>query len=135
MIEYRCVDLEIITTQPFIKPYPQRYRGGTMSKEAYFKIREAEAEAERMIAEAEAEAERMIAEARAAGEALCKSAEEETSAELSRMMGQIRQRGEEHIERMLSDGQEETAEIEDQICLTRRSAEKIVIRGLEAKCR
>ena len=106
-----------------------------MSKEAYFKIREAEAEAERILAEAEAEANRMIAEAKAAGEALCRSAEEDTAAELSRMMEQIRQRGEEHVERVLAEGHEEEAEIEEKIRLTRRSAQKIVIRGLEAKCR
>jgi len=106
-----------------------------MSKEAFFKIREAEAEAERILAEAEAEAGRMIAQAKAAGEALCRTAEQETSEELSRMMEQIHQRGEEHVERVLAEGHEEEAEIEEKIRLTRRSAEKIVIRGLEAKCR
>ena len=106
-----------------------------MSKEAFFKIREAEAEAERILAEAEAEASRMITEAKAAGEALCRNAEQETAAELSRKMEQIHQRGEEHVERVLAEGHEEEAEIEEKIRLTRRSAEKIVIRGLEAKCR
>ncbi len=106
-----------------------------MSKEAFFKIREAEAEAERILAEAEAEASRMITEAKAAGEALCRNAEQETAAELSRKMEQIYQRGEEHVERVLAEGHEEEAEIEEKIRLTRRSAEKIVIRGLEAKCR
>ena len=106
-----------------------------MSKEAYFKIREAEAEAERIVAEAEAEASRMIAEAKAAGEALCRTAEEETARELADMMEQIRQRGGEHIERVLAEGREEEAEIEEKIRLTRRSAEKIVIRGLKVKCR
>ncbi len=106
-----------------------------MSKEAFFKIREAEAEAERILAEAEAEASRMIAEARAAGEALCRSAEAQTARELADMMAQIHQRGAEHVERVLAEGREEEAEIEEKIRLTRRSAEKIVIRGLEAKCR
>ncbi len=106
-----------------------------MSKEAFFKIREAEAEAERIVAEAEAEARRMISEAKAEGEALCKTVEAETARELAGMMGQIRQRGEEHVERVLAEGHEEEAEIEERIRLTRRSAEKIVIRGLEAKCR
>ncbi len=105
-----------------------------MSKEAFFKIREAEAEAERIVTEAEAEAKRMIAEAKATGDALCRNAEEETARELAGMMEQIRQRGGEHIERVLAEGREEEAEIEDKIRLTRRSAEKIVIRGLEAKC-
>ncbi len=106
-----------------------------MSKEAFFKIREAEAEAERILAQAEAEASRMIAEAKVAGETLCRNAEEETTRELAGMMGQIHQRGGEHVERVLAEGREEEAEIEEKIRLTRRSAEKIVIRGLEAKCR
>jgi F0F1-type ATP synthase membrane subunit b/b' len=106
-----------------------------MSKETFFKIRETETEAERIIAEAEAEAKRMIAEAKAVGEALCREAERETSEELARMMEQIRQRGDEHVERVLEEGRELAAETEDQIRLTRRSAEKIVLRGLEAKCR
>ena len=106
-----------------------------MSKEAFFKIREAEAEAERIVAEAEAEAKHMIAAAKAAGAALCKTAEAETTEELSRMMEQIRARGEEHTERVLAEGHGEEADIEEKIRLTRRSAEKIVIRGLEIKCR
>ena len=43
-----------------------------MSKETVFKIREAEAEAQRIIAQARADAEKMVKEAEAEGERLCR---------------------------------------------------------------
>ena len=106
-----------------------------MSKETVFKIKEAEAEARRMVSEAEAEAEKMIREARARGEALRADAAAETTTELDAMMGQISERAAEHTQRVLEEAEAEAEELAERVKLTRRIAEKIVIRGLESKCR
>ena len=106
-----------------------------MSKETVFKIREAEAEADRILERARAEALRMREEAEAAGRLLCETTQREVSEELARMTEQIHVRAGEHTERVVSETKEEMAAVEESVRLTRRSAEKIVIRGLEAKCR
>lgn len=106
-----------------------------MSKETVFKIREAEAEAERIVAHAQAEADRMRQEAEAAGKALCETTRREIAQELSSMNEQLRVRAQEHTERVTADAKEEMNAIAEKVRLTRRSAEKIVIGGLEAKCR
>ena len=98
-------------------------------------ITEAEAEAQRIVSEARAEAERMIECARADGERLCTEAARETAAELAAMTEQIRIRAAEHTARMLEEADAEADALSERVKLTRRSAEKIVIRGLEAKCR
>ena len=59
----------------------------------------------------------------------------ETSAELDAMMEQIRQRADEHTLRVIAEGETEAEELAERVKLTRRIAEKIVIRGLESKCR
>ena len=106
-----------------------------MSKETVFKIKEAEAEAHRILSEAEAEAERMIRAARAEGERLCAETQRETAAELAAMTEQIRLRTVEHTARVLEEAETEADQLSERVKLTRRAAEKIVIRGLEAKCR
>ena len=106
-----------------------------MSKETFFKIREAEAEAERIVAHAQAESDRMRQEAEAAGKALCETTRREVSQELASMNEQLRIRAQEHTERVIAETKEETDAIAQKVRLTRRSAEKIVIGGLEAKCR
>ena len=106
-----------------------------MSKETIFKIREAEAEAERILAEAEAEAARMLADARANATRLCETTERDTSERLKEMTEQIRAKTEEHVSRVTEEANAEADALEERIKLTRKSAEKIVIGGLEAKCR
>ena len=106
-----------------------------MSKETIFKIREAETEAARIVADAEAQAERMIREAREAGARLCDETEREVTSRLAEMSEQIRQKTEEHMARVLEEGAAEADELEEKVKLTRRAAEKLVIGGLEAKCR
>ncbi len=106
-----------------------------MSKETIFKIREAEAEAERILAEAEAEAKRMLADARENAERLCGATEREISEELNQMTEQIRVKTLEHVSRVTEEANAEADALEEQVKLTRRAAEKIVIGGLEAKCR
>ena len=106
-----------------------------MSKETIFKIREAELEAERILAEADAEAARMRAEAEEKGRRLCEETERQVTAELAAVTEQLHQRGQEHIARALEEGQAEADALTDGVRFTRRSAEKLVIRGLEAKCR
>ncbi|MBR7098451.1 MAG: hypothetical protein IKC59_03470 [Clostridia bacterium] len=106
-----------------------------MSKETVFKIREAEAEAERIVTRAQAEAERMRQEAESSGKALCETTRREITQELSSMNEQLRIRAQEHTERVIAEAREEMDAISEKVKLTRRSAEKIVIGGLEAKCR
>ena len=106
-----------------------------MSKETVFKIREAEAEAERIVARAQAEADRMRQEAEAAGRALCENTRREITQELASMNKQLRVRAQEHTDRVIEQAKEEMDDVAEKVRLTRRSAEKIVIGGLEAKCR
>jgi vacuolar-type H+-ATPase subunit H len=106
-----------------------------MSKETFFKIREAEAEAERILSEAAAEAERMVAEAEQNGRRLLEETERRVTAELEEMNQKLRQRAEEHTQRALEEGKEEANALSEAVRLTRRSAEKIIIREVEAKCR
>ena len=106
-----------------------------MSKETVFKIKEPAAEAQRILAEAEAEAKKMIRAAQAEGARLRAETERETAAGLAAMTQQIRQKAEEHTARVLEEAAAEADELAERVKLTRRVAEKLVIRGLEAKCR
>ena len=106
-----------------------------MSKETVQKIFEAEAEAERLVAEARERATAMRAEAEAAGKELCRIAEEEVTATLSGMLDQLRAKAEEHMERVMQEAQEEAEALEALATLNRKSAEKIVIGGVNSKCR
>lgn len=106
-----------------------------MSKETLTKIREAEAEADRILAEAEARAEQMRAEADAAGKAFCEESERAICRELSETMEQVRVAVAEMTDRMLEEAKAEADAIADAARFNRKSAEKMVIRGLDAKCR
>ncbi|MBE6633615.1 MAG: hypothetical protein E7620_04635 [Ruminococcaceae bacterium] len=106
-----------------------------MSKETIIRLKEAEAEAARILSDAEARAKQMRADAEAAGRALCESTERELSEELAGMLEQIRERSEEHRQRVLEETRGEAETIASNVRLNRKSAEKIVIRGLDAKCR
>ena len=106
-----------------------------MSRETILKLREAETEASRLLAEAEAQAKAMREAAEEAGRALCEKTEREVSAELDGMLEQIRVKAQEHHERVLEETRAEAETIASNVRLNRKSAEKIVIRGLDAKCR
>ena len=106
-----------------------------MSRETIFQLKEAEAEAARIVAQAKARADQMRAEAEAAGQALCLETESRVSEELAGMLEQIREKAEEHRERVLEETRAEAEAVAANVRLNRKSAEKIVIRGLDTKCR
>jgi len=106
-----------------------------MSKEAILKIQDVEAEAERMVGEAKSRAKQMIEQAEQAGRALEEQTEKDTAAELATMLEQIRNKTELTAQRMAEEATEASEELKKAAKLRQRSAEKIVIRGLEAKCR
>lgn len=106
-----------------------------MSRETIFQLKEAEAEAARIVAQAKAKADQMRADAEEAGQALCLETERSVSEELAGMLEQIREKAEEHRERVLEETRAEAEAVAANVRLNRKSAEKIVIRGLDTKCR
>ncbi len=106
-----------------------------MSRESIQKIKETEQEAERIVSEAQARAQQMIADAERNGQALCERTEAETVAAAKDVMLQLQERSNALRTRMSEEAQEEANELKRQASLRRRSAEKIVIRGLTSKCR
>jgi vacuolar-type H+-ATPase subunit H len=106
-----------------------------MSKETVLKIIEAEADAKRIISEAHREAEARMDAAREVGETLCKDTERTVSQELSEIMDQLRAKLAEMEMRVSTNTEREAAALSDLASLNRRAAEKIIISGVNAKCR
>ena len=106
-----------------------------MSKESMLKIKEAEDRAVALVEAARADARARVEAAEREGEALLRRTEEETAAELKAMLAEVRERTQNASERMLEDGKTEAETLRQEARLRQRSAEKIVIRGLESKCR
>ena len=71
----------------------------------------------------------------AEGRERCRSTEEAVSAELAEMLEQIRQKTEEMSEHMMEETRARAEAVAATARLNRKSAEKIVIRGLDSKCR
>ena len=106
-----------------------------MSRESILKIREAEAEAARIISEAHAKASRIVSDAEDEGRALCESTERQTKVALGQTLEQIRERTVALSERIEAEGTEEIEELQKRVDLRRKIAEKIIVRGVEKKCR
>lgn len=106
-----------------------------MSKDTLEKIRKAEHDAEQLVADAEEKAKAMKAEAIRQGEELCRMTGESVSAELAGMLEQIREKTAELTDRVMEETKSEAEEVAARARLNRKSAEKIVIGGLDAKCR
>ena len=106
-----------------------------MSRESIRMIKQTEQEAERILREAQEKAAQMVADAEANGATLCENTEAETVAAAKQVMLQLRERAENMRERLDNEAKEEAAEVVRQASLRKRSAEKIVIRGLASKCR
>ena len=106
-----------------------------MSRESIQLVKQAEQDAERILREAQEKAAKMVADAQSNGEALCASTEAETIAAAKEVIVQLHERAENLRERLDTEAKEESAEIVRQASLLKRSAEKIVIRGLASKCR
>ncbi|MBQ7334981.1 MAG: hypothetical protein IJW92_00710 [Clostridia bacterium] len=106
-----------------------------MSRESIQKIKETEDAADRIVENARDTAQRMIAAAEADGKALCTRTEEEMLASLRDTMQQLRERTASMSERMEGEAEAEAEEMKRSASLYRKSAEKLVIRGLMSKCR
>ncbi len=106
-----------------------------MSRESIQKIREAEERAEQLVEDAKLQAREMQAKAEQLGREECERVELETAASLAEMMKQLRERTAAMTERMENEAREEAEKLQSDSALRKRSAEKIVIRGLMSKCR
>lgn len=106
-----------------------------MSRESIKMIKQTEQDAERIVLEAQQRAAQMVAEAEANGALLCENAEAETIATAKQVILQLRERADGLRERLNTEAKDEAAEMVRQASLRKRSAEKIVIRGLASKCR
>ena len=106
-----------------------------MSRESILKIQEAETQAEALIERARVQAQEMIANAEAEGKALCEQTEVETTEQMRGLLLQLREKTDEMDGRAMVDSEEEIALIRKNARLNRKIAEKIIIRGLDTKCR
>ena len=106
-----------------------------MSRESIKVVKQTEQEAERILREAQEKAAKMVADAEAEGVALCENTEAQTLAAAKEVIVQMRERAENLRERLDGEARDEAADIIRQASLRKRSAEKIVIRGLASKCR
>lgn len=106
-----------------------------MSKDTLTRIREAEAQAQALVLQVEEQAKVMKANAIAEGEHFCRETERSVSEELAGMLEQIREKTAELTARVLEETKAEMEEIAARARLNRKSAEKLVIGGLDTKCR
>ncbi len=106
-----------------------------MSRESILKIRETEQQAQRLVENAHHRAERMLEEAEARGKLLCEQTERETTEEMRELLLRLKEKTDEMDQRALSEAEEELEQLRKNARLNRKIAEKIVIRGLDAKCR
>ena len=106
-----------------------------MSRDSIQKIKETEDRAEQIVEDAKQRAREMVAAAERDGLDACERTERETAASIDQMMLQLRERTAAMSERMANEAEEEAAKMRADAALRKRSAEKIVIRGLTSKCR
>ncbi len=106
-----------------------------MSREAILKVKETEAQAEAIIRDAEQRARQMREAAEQEGLALCDAAEREMTLQKREMLEQLRVKSEELMARTLEEAQEEADALTAAVSLRRKIGEKIIIRGLDKKCR
>lgn len=106
-----------------------------MSREAILKIKDAELQAAETVAQARARAQKMREDALREGEALCQTAEEETLSQRAEMMRQLDEKAKELSALTEQQAREEADQISKDVRMRRRIAEKIIIRGLDTKCR
>lgn len=106
-----------------------------MSRESILRIREVEAEAEAIIARARAEAKETLANAEREGRELLGKTEADGLAASAQMLAEIRERTEQLGVRLEEDSRTECAELQKSVQLRRKAAEKVIMRGVEAKCR
>ena len=106
-----------------------------MSRESILKVKDAEAAAERIVEDAKKQADAMIATARKNGQQMCVAAEASAKESVNTAMAMLHERTAQTMERVDADARDEVEEMRKEAFLRKRSAEKIVIRGLMSKCR
>ena len=106
-----------------------------MSRESILKIRETEGIAEQTVEAAKARARETVAQAEREGRELCDRTEAEAMAQYAEVIEKIRERSLVLAEKNKTETDEEIAKLRREVSLRRRIAEKIIIRGLESKCR
>ena len=106
-----------------------------MSRESIQKIKEAEERAEQLVEDARRLAQERIALAEKEGSALCEQTEHETRKTVAATLAQLRERTDAMSVRLDEEAKEESDKMRADASLRKRSAEKIVIRGLTSKCR
>lgn len=106
-----------------------------MSRDSILKVKEVEAQAEKTVADAKQKAQQMLLQTHEEGRALCNDAELQTLAKREEMMTRIREKSVQLEEAALAEAKEEAADITREVSLRRKIAEKIIIRGLDSKCR
>lgn len=106
-----------------------------MSKESILKIKEVESQAERIVEEARLQAQEMVEKAEREGKLLCEKAETETLENRNAMLQRIDEKTAQLAEQSMEEAKAEAEELRRSVSLRRKSAEKIIIRGLDSKCR
>ncbi len=106
-----------------------------MSRESISKIKEAESAAEKMIADARLTAVQLRERTEREGRELCARTEAEVSSAMQTTLEEIRTRAAALSEKLEGENGEEMEKFRHDVSLRRKIAEKIIIRGLEAKCR
>ena len=106
-----------------------------MSRESILKIQETEEEAVRLIADARERAKQLVADAQREGKESLRIAEEESHVAAAEMLSEIRERTAQLGERLDTESQEACEEMRRNVQLRRKAAEKVIMRGVEAKCR
>lgn len=106
-----------------------------MSRESILKIKETEETAARMVEDAREQARLLLEQETQRGEQLCRTTEREAKEEARRMLAEIRERTEATASRLATEAQAEAEEMKRVARLHQKIAEKIIIRGLDAKCR
>ena len=106
-----------------------------MSREAILIIKETEARAEQILRDAQTRARQMREDAEREGRSLCETTEAEMLAQKTEMLKQIGIKSEELLARTLEEAREEADALSAAVALRRKIGEKIIIRGLDTKCR
>ena len=109
--------------------------GGFMSRDSIVKIKETEQRAEQIVEEARARAKAMLEKAESDGRALCSRTEKEALARNAQMREELRERTAQTVAHADEEARAAADAIRKDAFLNKRSAEKIVIRGLMSKCR
>ena len=106
-----------------------------MSRDAILRVQATEQRAAEILREARALAQEKRQNAQADGEALCRKAEAEAMEKRAELLSQIAAKTEELNLHSMEEAQAEADEIRRDVRLRRKIAEKIIIRGLDSKCR